>query len=117
MSGSEKMEQEFIRKAVQSLKEEAPVPVDVVAGVLKYVEFLEGRINQLKAAGILGDAGMAVARAGIIRENEILEPYRKLSEANQAVHRWLLSVKKLDPEVEGLDAVILLTATFLPRHK
>ncbi len=50
MSGSEKMEQEFIRKAVQCAKNDIPASAEVVLGVLKYVEYLEDRINQLKAS-------------------------------------------------------------------
>ena len=32
------------------------------------------------------------------------------SKALSAIHAWLLSVKKLDPVVDGLDAAILLSA-------
>ncbi len=65
------MEQEYIRKAVQHLKDGTPCPPEIVYGVLSYVEFLEQRIRQLKAAVILGDAGWGVMEMRAI-------PWRRL---------------------------------------
>lgn len=63
----------------------------------------DGRIRQLEAACILGDAAEALVRKTIIKENEMLAPYISLKADYQEIQA---SIAAKDAQIEALERVV-----------